>query len=140
MPKIYLTYTEKSCIINKCKEVIFMPRKALCRKVCRLPKARVFIPSGKASYKEIILSVEEYEAIRLIDREGFSQEECGKFMGVARTTAQQIYAKARKKIADALVEGKTLHIKGGDYRLCDGQEEKCGCGGCQKHKICKGED
>lgn len=107
------------------------------RKVCKLPVAAEFVPKKVSSESagEIILSVEEYESLRLIDMEGFSQKDCGKYMNVARTTAQQIYADARKKVAVALVEGRTLKIEGGAYRLCDGKEESCGCGGCKKHKA-----
>jgi len=45
--------------------------------------------------------------------EGFTQEECAKQMDVARTTVQGIYAEARKKIAESLVNGKVLLIEGG---------------------------
>ena len=72
-----------------------------------------------------------------IQYEGFSQEECGVYMGVARTTVQQIYNRARQKIADALVEGIMLKIEGGDYILCSGEEKTCGCGGCKKHRCQK---
>ena len=59
--------------------------------------------------------------------EGFSQEECASKLGVARTTAQLIYNKAREKMAKALVYGMTLHIEGGNYKLCDGSPhcKKC---------------
>lgn len=85
------------------------------------------------------MAVDEYETLRLIDKEGFSQEECGKYMRIARTTVQQIYNNARKKVAIALVDGRPLKIEGGDYRLCDGAEQQCGCGGCEKHR-CGGRD
>lgn len=116
-----------------------MPRPRKCRKVCRLPKFNDFIPTQgeRDSTVDIILTVDEYESIRLIDKEGFSQEECSVYMKVARTTIQQIYTSARKKIAEALVTGSTLRIRGGDYRLCDGNEAYCGCGGCQKHRCCE---
>ena len=54
-----------------------MPRPKKCRKVCQLPKTEAFVPQPScASGEAVILTVDEYEAIRLIDREGFSQEEC----------------------------------------------------------------
>ena len=113
-----------------------MARRPRCRKVCRLPISASFVPETPGENKEeIVLIVEEYEAMRLIDREGFTQEACGKYMDVARTTAQQIYADARKKVTADLVEGRTLRIKGGAYRLCDGQEEFCGCGGAGRRIV-----
>lgn len=112
-----------------------MPRPRKCRKVCRLPDNDGFIPVHVGAEKEpVVLNVDEYEAIRLIDREGFSQEQCGEYMHIARTTVQQIYASARKKLADALVEGKPILISGGDFQLCEGKESECGCGGCYRHR------
>lgn len=111
-----------------------MPRPRKCRKVCCLPKATEFVPSSGGE-NIIILTVDEYESIRLIDKEGFSQEECAGYMQVARTTVQQIYNIARTKIANAIVDGAALRIEGGDYQLCDGKEEYCGCGGCKRHNC-----
>lgn len=54
-------------------------------------------------------------------------------MQVARTTVQMIYNSARKKLAEALVNGLPLRIEGGAYQLCDGNEKACGCGGCRRH-------
>lgn len=108
-----------------------MPRPRKCRRVCHFPPALRFIPTGQEALgEEIILTVDEYEALRLMDREGLSQEECGQRMGVARTTVQQIYAEARKKLADMLSEGRPLRIAGGDFRLCNGFPGETGCGGC----------
>ena len=129
-----------------------MSRPKKCRKVCCLPKSREFMPSGKLNgnmaenlfdikntaeeeQSTVIMTVDEYETIRLIDKENFSQEECGKYMHIARTTVQQIYDSARKKLAEVVVDGKMLRIEGGDYRLCDGAETTCGCGGCPKHRC-----
>ncbi len=111
-----------------------MPRPRKCRKVCRLPRNKNFSPETDSLSAPIILTVDEYEAVRLIDYESFSQEDCAGYMQVARTTAQLIYNNARKKIAAALVEGRGITIEGGDYRLCDGNEDKCNCGGCRRHK------
>ena len=111
-----------------------MPRPRKCRNVCRMPATAAFSPEGRAAGPAVILTVDEYETLRLIDREGLSQEECGERMQVARTTVQQIYTSARRKLADALVEGLRIRIEGGNYRLCDGNEERCGCGGCRKHR------
>lgn len=111
-----------------------MPRPKKCRKVCQMPTTKEFHPTGDTSCKDsVILTVDEYEAIRLIDKQGFSQEECCNYMQVARTTVQLIYNSARKKLAEALVNGLSIRIEGGDYQLCDGKEDYCGCGGCQKH-------
>ena len=110
-----------------------MPRPRKCRKVCQLPRTREFRPVGEGG-PAVVLTVDEYESIRLIDRQGFSQEECGSYMQVARTTVQMIYNSARKKLAAALVDGLPLRIEGGDYQLCDGSEAYCGCGGCKRHR------
>ena len=80
------------------------------------------------------MTIEEYETIRLIDIEGFTQEKCAGQMNIARTTAQLLYNTARKKVADSLVNGNILVIEGGTYKLCDGLEEICACGGCRKHR------
>lgn len=116
-----------------------MARPKKCRKVCRLPERNRFGPvSTEEKYETYIkMTVDEYETIRLIDLEGYTQEECAKQMNIARTTVQAVYNAARKKIADSLVKGKTLEIEGGDYSLCDGLEEECGCGGCEKHRYGK---
>ena len=112
-----------------------MPRPTKFKTVCSLPKRNCFIPENQLADEigTVDMSVEEYETIRLIDYEGFTQEECCKYMNVARTTVQQIYNHARKKIAKTIVEGLSLKIRGGNYKLCDGKEQYCGCGGCQKH-------
>ena len=113
-----------------------MPRPKKCRRVCDYPRTLTFLPEDlKDREQAVILTVDEYETIRLIDKEGLSQEQCGDFMQVARTTVQQIYAGARKKLADVLVDGLPLRIEGGDYQLCSGDSQGCGCTNCYKQKF-----
>ena len=111
-----------------------MARPIKRRHVCLLPEVNKFGPINSSIEKEdiITMSVEEYETIRLIDLDRLTQEESAKSMGVARSTIQRIYDEARKKLADALINGKTLKIKGGDYKLCEKSkgEKRCGKLGC----------
>ena len=64
---------------------------------------------------------------------GGNEEECAEYMQISRATAQLVCDSARSKIASALVNGRGIIIEGGDYRLCDGKEHSCNCGGCKKH-------
>lgn len=115
-----------------------MPRPRKCRMVCCLPQINEFSPivPDTVHRGNIVMTVDEYETIRLIDYEGLSQEECAASMEVARTTAQQIYTTARQKIARALVDGVALRIEGGDYHLYHGEDEHRGCGGGCHHHRC----
>ena len=68
-----------------------MPRPKKCRRICDYPQTPSFVPAEMPEPRNaVILTLEEYETIRLIDKEGLSQEQCGDFMQVARTTVQQI--------------------------------------------------
>ena len=107
-----------------------------------------FSPERPAHREAVELTVEEYEALRLMDYLGLNQEEAAAQMGVARSTVQQVYDTARRRLAQALVEGRRLHISGGDYVLCPRGEEcpgrdcarrdcgmgRCGCGACLRSK------
>ena len=58
-----------------------MSRPRKCRRVCELPQTLMFFPEDDKNIEQaVILTVDEYEAIRLIDKEGFSQEQCGEWM------------------------------------------------------------
>jgi len=111
-----------------------MPRPRKWRRVCCLPDSSRFGPldSPADAADTVTMTVDEYEAIRLIDFESFTQEECAGRMNVARTTVQGIYDSARKKLAEALVDGKVLWIEGGEYRLCDESQKSCGGHRCRK--------
>lgn len=112
-----------------------MARPRKYRNVCSAPETAVFCPAEGSAAPPVVLTVDEYETLRLIDREGYSQARCGVHMDIARTTVQMVYASARKKVADALVEGRTLRIEGGDYRLCNGTARDGGCRGCRKRRL-----
>lgn len=76
------------------------------------------------SKEEVIMSLDEYETLRLIDHEGKTQEECAESMDVARTTVTSIYESARKKLASLIIEGRPLRISGGTYCLSlDGHKD-----------------
>lgn len=120
-----------------------MSRPRKWRKVCRLPESDQFGPLNnfKNENKFVIMSVDEYETIRLIDLEEFTQKECADQMNIARTTVQGIYNNARKKLAESLVNGKILRIEGGNYKLCSSNENLCrrrGCGKNNKNNKNKG--
>lgn len=119
-----------------------MPRPRKWRRVCRLPYSHSFGPlDGKVSdRKTIVMTVDEFETIRLIDLEGLNQEQCAERMAVARTTAQAIYGSARTKLAECLVKGMELYISGGEYILCDGELHSCGCVHCHKKRNYLGDE
>lgn len=96
-----------------------MPRPTRCRRIRAYPDYWSFVPQEAESPQTLDMSLDEYEALRLIDYEGMTQEECAQAMGVSRATVANIYASVRFKLADALVNGKLLRITGGTYRIAD---------------------
>ena len=120
-----------------------MARTAKPRRICAEPEIIEFSPCSSIPADTINLTIDEFEAIRLIDHLGLTQEESAMQMNVARTTVQAIYDNARKKIADAIINGKTLKIYGGSYRVCDNSAKCCGKN-CREHKcrhiMCHGDD
>ncbi len=113
-----------------------MPRPPKCRRVCHFPQTKEFAPTQDTENKApVVLTIDEYETIRLIDKEGFSQEQCCERMQIARTTVQKIYECARRKLAEAIVDGRPLRIEGGSYRICNGQDVSCGSQKCYKQEL-----
>lgn len=126
---------------NKQTEGEQMARPCKRRRICTEPSCCHFGPKdmifgSEHAYTEslhsesaaaIIMTLDEFECIRLIDLEGMTQEQCAVQINVARTTAQAIYSSARAKLAECLVNARELLIGGGDYILCDGKWEGCGC-------------
>jgi predicted DNA-binding protein (UPF0251 family) len=83
------------------------------------PGISYFKPRGipMDQLEEIHLKIDEREALRLADFEGLSQEDAGKRMGVSRATFGRIVERARKIVADALINGKAIHVEGGNYQI-----------------------
>ncbi len=100
-----------------------MPRGKKSRRICILPKTRVFQPQGGAGQK-VSLTLEELEALRLSDYERKEQGEAAALMQVSRGTYQRILASARYQVAKALLEESALTIGGGNYQVSDGD---CPC-------------
>jgi predicted DNA-binding protein (UPF0251 family) len=96
-----------------------MPRPRKCRRVEFIPGATYFKPAGipLRLLEEVIVSVEEAEAVRLKDLEGLGQEEAARRMGISRATFQRILAAARQKTAAALLHGRAIKIEGGDFEM-----------------------
>lgn len=113
-----------------------MPRPRKWKKVCCLPESTLYGPLGENSSTDaaIVMSVEEYETIRLIDYEGLTQEESAERMQVARGTVQSLYQEARKKLAESLVDGKMVKIEGGSYQFYDEDEKVYGCRRCRRQR------
>ena len=107
-----------------------MARPTKWRKIENVPCVPCFIPSDKdiPEIDKNILKLEELEAIRLKDLEGMEQEECAAKMEVSRPTFQRILISAREKIADSLINGKSILIEGGNFTLniCPVRCSNCG--------------
>ena len=96
-----------------------MPRPRLFRRVWFQPGVTYFKPVGipMVGLTETVLTVDEFEAIRLKDFEGMEQEQAAKKMKISQPTFHRMVLSARKKVADALVNGKAIKIEGGSYKM-----------------------
>jgi len=83
------------------------------------PNVTYFKPRGipLVELEEVILQVDEFEAVRLKDLGGLEQEECAKKMNISQPTFHRLVLSARKKISDAIVNGKAIKIEGGNYKI-----------------------
>ena len=114
---------------------VLLPRPCKHRRICGIPNLSKFVPDGIedfSSVPSVVMTLDEFETIRLIDYESMTQEQCAAQMNVARTTVQAIYNSARFKLSQCLVEERPLHIEGGNYIICSGNEHDCTC----PHKYC----
>ncbi|RJQ17052.1 DUF134 domain-containing protein [Candidatus Woesearchaeota archaeon] len=92
-----------------------MVRPRLFRRIAFSPHITYFKPRGVPlrELEEVILPVDEFEAVRLKDLEGLEQEACARKMNISQPTFHRLVLSARKKIADAIVNGKAIKIEGG---------------------------
>ena len=90
-----------------------MPRPCKRRRVRGRPNSSYFKPAGVPinSLEESILTLDEFEAIRLIDFQEISQEQAASKMQISQPTLSRILKLARKKISDAIINGKAIKIE-----------------------------
>ncbi len=96
-----------------------MPRPFCNRIIAGRPAVSIFKPIGipVAELAEILMTLDEFEALRLADLDGLYQDQAAEKMKISRPTFSRIVESARRKVADALVHGKALRIEGGPIHL-----------------------
>ena len=104
-----------------------MARPKCCRLVGGEPRQSYFKPRGipLTELEEVVLGVDELEALRLGDLEGLYHQEAAERMHVSRPTFGRIIEAARRKVADALVNAKALKIEGGTVKMSG--KKRCCC-------------
>lgn len=109
-----------------------MPRPQKQRQIGRNPGVCYFKPRGvpMRNLKEVALTVDEYESIRLADLHGLPHEQAGDHMGVSRATFGRILQKARRTIANAIVNGLAIRIEGGNYQAAEDSPMDYVCRDC----------
>jgi predicted DNA-binding protein (UPF0251 family) len=96
-----------------------MPRPKNERIVHEPPLFTEFKPAGVPGkdLKEMLLSLDEFEAMRLADYLGMSHEEAADEMGISRSTFSRLVEKSRRKIAEFIFQGRVLVIDGGNIHF-----------------------
>lgn len=107
-----------------------MPRRKCCRRVEALPGCPIYKPAGVpvSLLREVSLTIDEFESLRLADYEGLYQAQAAERMSVSRATFGRIVEAARRKVAEALVEGCALRIEGGEVEMV--KRPACKCAKC----------
>jgi predicted DNA-binding protein (UPF0251 family) len=104
-----------------------MSRPKCCRQIGVMPGKTCFQPEGAtpSSFEVVLLTLDEYEAIRLADLEGLYQEQAASRMNISRQTFGRIVEAAHRKVADVLVNGKVLKIEGGSVSMKAEKPVRC---------------
>lgn len=111
-----------------------MPRPRKCRRIGYVPDNLVFEPESTPSGCVELLE-EEVESIRLADFDGMDQSQAAEAMGISRGTFQRILGSARAKVADALVNGRTIRILRAPQCEKGEAEGFKGCGCCCRRTV-----
>jgi predicted DNA-binding protein (UPF0251 family) len=111
-----------------------MARPPIERSVAGVPRVTLFKPAGVPGreLEHLQLAVDELEAIRLVDLEGLSHEQAAEVMGVSRQTVGRVLERGRAKVAEALVAGKAILIRGGQYRV---EPQQWRCYSCEERWV-----
>ncbi|MBT4033777.1 MAG: DUF134 domain-containing protein [Candidatus Marinimicrobia bacterium] len=109
------------------------------RRIASPPRFGNFKPSGipRISLKQVVITLDEYEAFRLADFEGYDHLEASVQMDISRPTFSRLIEKARSKVAHAIVEGLELVIEGGNIDFSQGMHRCLDCGDEQLHALNK---
>ena len=117
-----------------------MARRKCIRHIETAPGTVYYKPAGirLTELEEVVIELDEFEAVKLADLEGLYQEEAAVSMNVSRQTFGRIISSAHSKIADAIVNGKAIRIEGGNIKFtniksrgesnenCCSNKRKCG--------------
>jgi len=136
-----------------------MARPRCCRRVTGEPACKIFKPAGVPAslLEEVVLSIDEFEAIRLADLDGLYHEDAAERMNISRQTFGRIIEVARGKVAKVLVEGLALRIEGGEIEVAEMRTFRCQqcqhtwsvpfgtgrpdeCPACKSKSICRSEE
>ena len=136
-----------------------MARPKCCRRVAGEPACAIFKPAGVpvSVLDEVILSMDEFEAIRLADFDGLYHDRAAEKMKISRQTFGRIIEAARHKVAQVLVKGLALRIEGGEIEMAETRTFKCmkcqhtwnvpfgtgrpvECPACKDAAICRSEE
>ncbi|HLD39379.1 MAG TPA: DUF134 domain-containing protein [archaeon] len=109
-----------------------MSRPRLFRRIGSAPCVIYFKPAGirLIGLEKSIITIDEFESVKLKDFFGMEQEKCAQKMGISQPTFHRLVLSARKKIADAIVNGKALRIEGGNTRIMTDPEKQFHCVSC----------
>ncbi len=92
-----------------------MPRPKRMRRIGMEPEIGFYGPRGIKNAEEVILSFDEHEALKLVDREGLSQAKAAIEMNISQPTLNRLLKDARKKVALAITTGRAIRIEGGNF-------------------------